>query len=99
MVDAHCVRDEGSFTIHWLLRFIGLGLRLGLGCIQFEEYVNHVVKKAARYPLHHYWDFQSHGTNPNANPNPYEIPAELPRDDVIVTSLGKMVQKTKQNYV
>ena len=27
MVDAHCcVRDEGGFTVHWLLRFIGLGL-------------------------------------------------------------------------
>ena len=31
MVDAHCVRDEGGFTVHWLLRVIGLGL--GLGCI------------------------------------------------------------------
>ena len=29
MVDAHCVRDEGGFTVHWLVgwwRFIGLGL-------------------------------------------------------------------------
>ena len=26
MVYAHCVRDEGDFTVHWLLRFIGVGL-------------------------------------------------------------------------
>ena len=32
----------------WLLRFIGLGL--GLGYIQFKEYVNHVVEKAVRCP-------------------------------------------------
>ena len=29
MVDAHCVRDEGGFTVQWLVRFIGLGLGLG----------------------------------------------------------------------
>ena len=33
MVVAHCVRGEGNFTVQWLLRFIGLGLRLGLGYI------------------------------------------------------------------
>ena len=40
MVDAHCVRDDGGFTVHvhWLLRFIGLGL----GYIQLKEYVNHM---------------------------------------------------------
>ena len=49
MVDAHCMRDEGGFTIYWLdvLRFIGLGL----GYIQIKEYVNHVVEKAVRYPI------------------------------------------------
>ena len=40
MVDAHCVRDEGGSTVHWLLRFIGLGL--GLGYIKFKKYVNHM---------------------------------------------------------
>ena len=29
MDDAHCIRDEGGFTVHWLLCFIGLGLGLG----------------------------------------------------------------------
>ena len=31
MVDADCLRDEGSFTVNYLLHFIGLGLGLGLG--------------------------------------------------------------------
>ena len=46
MVDAHCVRDEGGFTVQWLLRFIGLGL----GYIYFNECVNHVFEKAISYP-------------------------------------------------
>ena len=46
VVDAHCVRDEGGFTVHWLLRFI----RLGSGYICFREYVNHAVENAVRYP-------------------------------------------------
>ena len=33
VVDAHCVRDEGGFTLHWLVRFIGLVVVLGLGYI------------------------------------------------------------------
>ena len=53
--DTHCVRDEGGFTVHCLLRFIRLGL--GLGYEKFKEYVNHVVEKAVRYP------------QPNPNPN------------------------------
>ena len=40
MVDAHCIQAEGVFSVHWLLRFVGLGLALRY--IQFEEYVDHV---------------------------------------------------------
>ena len=47
MVDEHCVRDGVGFIAQWLLRSIGLGM----GCIQFREYVNHVVETAVRYPL------------------------------------------------
>ena len=54
MVDAHCVRDEGSFTVHWLVGCVSLGrvrVRAILGCKLFREYVNHVVEKAVRYAL------------------------------------------------
>ena len=48
MVDAHCVRDEGGFTLQWLVdafhwvRVHGVGL--GLGYIQCKECVNHMPK-------------------------------------------------------
>ena len=48
MVGAPCERDEGRFAVHWLLRFIGSGQRLGNTL--FQDYVNHVVEKAVRYP-------------------------------------------------
>ena len=47
MVDAGCVRDEGGFTLPWLLRFIGLET----GYMKFEDYVNHVIEKAVWYLL------------------------------------------------
>ena len=44
MVDAHCVPEEGGFTLHWLvLRFIRLGLS-GIGYMEFKEYVNHFLE-------------------------------------------------------
>ena len=48
MVDAHCVLDEGGFTVHWLLRFIGLGV----GYIYSSKSVPtmYVVEKAVRRP-------------------------------------------------
>ena len=49
MVDSHCVRDEGGFTLQWL-RFIGLGS--GLGYISCQEYVNHFFEYVVRYPLY-----------------------------------------------
>ena len=56
MVDAGCVRDEGSFTLHIMvdwLRFIWLGLESGsvLGYIYVEKYVSLFLEKAVRYSL------------------------------------------------
>ena len=48
-VDAHGVRDEGGFTVRWLvgwLRFIGLGF----GYISSKEYVNHFLEKEGKIP-------------------------------------------------
>ena len=50
MVDAHWVRDERGFhpTMVGWLRFIRLGLRLGLECIYGLKYVNHLSRKSGR---------------------------------------------------
>ena len=48
MVDAHCVRDEGGFTVHWLVvafDLINVRVKVRVQIIYCKQHVNHVVEK------------------------------------------------------
>ena len=64
MVDARCVRDEGGFTLHWLV--VAFHSIRAIGYIQFKEYVNHFLEKAVRCPQPP-WSTDARGVYPTSS--------------------------------
>ena len=51
MVDAHCQRDEGRFTLHWLVAFQSVRVGFKVYIYNSNSYVHHFLELVVRYPL------------------------------------------------